>query len=777
MRLVGARVPRVEDRKILTGRGRYIEDMKLPRMAFAAFTRSPMAHAQITGIDMSAARAAPGVLAVLSWAEMKSLIKPMPIYLAGAAAPTFAPLADDKVRLVGDPVAVVVATNRYLAEDAAELVEVSYDPLPAVASFQAALDPAAPLIFEDLESNVIAEDSTSVGDVDAVFAAADRVIVRSFRQDRVAHVPMEGRGAIGDYDPGTGEFTFHCNTQTPHALRMALAGMLDYPMDSVRVLVSEDIGGAFGLKSAFAREGFCVAAASKMLGRPVKWIEDRYEHMLTAGQAREETVDVEVAVSEQGDLLGLRARMTQDQGAYPSLPFTGAMVTAQVSGLLPGPYRWRAYAFERKVVVTNKATYIAYRGPWAVETWVRERLIDEVARELGLDAAEVRRRNLYAGDAEDRLITGQRLAGISTREQLDKVLELIDYDSFAAERAAALTEGRYLGIGFASFIESAPGPVESLKATGAFKAESANVRMESDGHLVVVTSQVPHGQGHQTTLAQIAADEMGVPFEHVRVMHGDTRTAPFKYTGTGGSMASTWASGAVILSTRKVKEKVLAIAAEQLEINADDLEINDGIISPRGIPTKTLPLAQIAMQAMMMPDTLPPGTDRQLSAEERFTGKGITGSGWSGGTHACIVEVDLSTGQVRILRYIVAEDCGPLINPAVVEGQIRGGVAQGIGEVLYEHAAYDEDGNCLTSTFMDYLVPTCAEIPRIEIEHLETDPDGEFGFRGVGEGGTIVAPATLTNAIADALKPFGVSICDQYLPPAKILALAGVIDA
>jgi carbon-monoxide dehydrogenase large subunit len=301
------------------------------------------------------------------------------------------------------------------------------------------------------------------------------------------------------------------------------------------------------------------------------------------------------------------------------------------------------------------------------------------------------------------------------------------------------------------------------------------VRLESDGHLVVITAQAPHGQSHETTLAQLAADEMGIPIEHVRVEYGDTSTAPFKFTGTGGSMASTWASGAVVLSTRKVKEKVLAIAAAQLEIATEDLEITDAMVTPKGAPAMALPLAQIAMQAVMMPDSLPPGTDARLEAEERFRGEKISGSGWSGGTHACIVEVDVETGRVQILRYLVVEDCGRVINPAVVEGQVRGGVAQGIGEVLYERAAYDEDGNFLASTFMDYLLPTSAEIPFIEVHHLETDPDGEFGFRGVGEGGAIAAPATLGNAIADALAPFGAKILGQHLPPATVLEHAGVV--
>jgi carbon-monoxide dehydrogenase large subunit len=511
-----------------------------------------------------------------------------------------------------------------------------------------------------------------------------------------------------------------------------------------------------------------------LLRRPVKWTEDRYEHLLAAGHAREEKVDVEAAVSTDGTLLGLRADMTVDQGAYPGVPFPAATCLGQVQLLLPGPYRWQAYAFSRTVIVTNKCTYLAYRGPWAVETWVRERLLDEVARELKMDPAELRRRNMAAGHPDDKLVTGPSLAGISSRQSLDRALELIGYDQFMRDGSAGQ---RYTGIGFATFIEAAPGPAEMRIGGGPFGGEQARVKLESDGHLLVITPQVPQGQSHETTLAQLAADEMGIPFEHVRVVHGDTRFTPFKFIGTAGSMAATWASGAVVMSTRKVKEKVLAIVGEMLEISPNDLEITGGVVAPRGDPAAGVSLADIAAQAMLGPAGLPAGTDTLLEAQERFTGDGITGSGWSGGTHACTVEIDAETGQVRILRYVVTEDCGRVINPAIVDGQIRGGIAQGIGQVLYERAAYDGDGNFLASTFMDYLLPTAAEIPHIEIEHMETDPDGEFGFRGVGEGGAIVAPAAITNAIADALAPVGARVCDLYLPPAKVLELSGAVEA
>jgi carbon-monoxide dehydrogenase large subunit len=774
VRFVGEKVLRVEDRRILTGRGHYVDDIQLPGMLHASFLRSPFAHARIVSIDVSAARTAPGVVAVYTAEDLMTMTTAIPVQMAmGSKVPTFYALATEKVRFVGDPVVMVVAESRYQAEDACELVDVEYDPLDPVMTYEAALDPASPLVFEEFGDNVVFHSSKTNGDVDAAFAAADRVVVASLRQHRIANVPMETRGAVVDYDPGSGELTYHAATQSPQGLRFALSNKISQPMDRIRVLAA-DVGGAFGLKGSLGREDIALAAAGRQLGVPVKWIEDRNEHLMASGMAREEMIDIQAAVKNDGTILGIKAKMLMDQGAYPGVPFPASMFTGLIGMLLPGPYRVTGYSFDVTVVTTNKCTYVAYRGPWEMETWVRERMLDIIAHELGLDPAELRRRNMMLGEPEDRLITGPSVAGASSRVSMDRALELIGYDDFRKEQEAARADGRCLGVGFATFIEAAPGPPEMRAGGGLFGGEQAKVRLETDGHLIVITAQSPHGQSHETTLAQIAADEMGVPFDHVKVVHGDTRVTPFSLIGTGGSRAATWASGAVLMSTRKVREKVLAIAGDILEISPEDLEINDGVVSPKGVPNKTLPLAKIAQMAYLAPTTLPKGADRSLEANEYFTGEGITGSGWSGGTHACTVEVDPGTGSVKILRYVVVEDCGRVINPAVVEGQICGGVAQGIGGVLYEHAAYDAEGQFLASTFMDYLLPTASEIPRIEIEHLETDPEGELGFRGVGEGGAVVAPATLTNAIADAIAPFGGHVREQHLPPSRLLELMGI---
>jgi carbon-monoxide dehydrogenase large subunit len=763
--LVGQSVKRSEDPRILTGAGRYVDDVQLPGMAHAAFVRSTEPHARIVRIDTAEARKAPGVLGVYTGADLEALtnpVKPM-MEMPGSKNPTYGTLTTDKVRYVGDPVAMVVAETRYLAEDACELVEVEYEALPAAMTAAQALDPATPALFEDLGDNIASQGTQSWGDVDAAFAAADRVIRETFVQHRYANVPMETRGSVANFKPDTGELEFHIATQGPHFVRMALSGLLkDTAVEKIRVLAG-DVGGAFGQKFGARGEDVAIAAASKQLGRPVKWIEDRAENLSTGGQAREETLEVEAAVKHDGSVLGLKVAMTVLGGAYPAGPFNmAAGLPGIVSALLPGPYRVTGYQFDWTVLWSNKSSYVAYRGPWEVETWVRERMLNVIAHELGMDPADVRRRNMVRADENARLITGRSLAGVTSLESLERGLRKIGYEALREEQARAREQGRHLGIGFATFIEAAPGPVEPGGAGGGMMGgERARAWLEPDGTVTVVTSQSPHGQGHQTTLAQVAADEMGVPFESVRVLHGDTNITPFGF-GTGGSRAATMASGAVLFTTRDLKRKVVDAAADMLEIAPEDLEVGGGFVSARGTPTKAVSFADVAGRAAA-----------RLESQESFQ---PARGGWSGGTHLCVVEVDVETGLVKILRYVVVEDCGKMVNPAVVEGQVRGGVAQGIGGVLLEHSAYDpESGQYLASTFMDYLLPTASEIPPIEIEHIESEPLDEVDFRGVGEGGAIVAPAALTNAIEDALAPFGVTIREQYLPPSRILELAGVV--
>ena len=508
-----------------------------------------------------------------------------------------------------------------------------------------------------------------------------------------------------------------------------------------------------------------MAAASKHLLRPVKWIEDRNENLTFSGQAREESFDVEMAVSDEGDILGLKVDMLLDSGAYPGM---GGMVGGIMQAVMPGPYRMQGFSFESTVVITNKATYVAYRGPWAAETFVRERMVDLAAAELGMDPLAMRMRNVVTrGEPPLEMVNGRSLAGITAREAMERVAEVVDFADFRRRQEAARAEGRLIGIGVASYIEAAPGP----RGESALGAEHSRAKLDTDGTVVLYTGQMPHGQSHQTTFAQIVADQMGVPFEQVRVEVGDTDIVPPGFTG--GSRAATMAGGATLHVSRELRSRVLDLASELLEASPDDLLLSDGMVSVNGVPTSAITLADIAQAAH---DGRFDGVDGDGSVEVAITYDGGQG-GWSGGTHCAEVEVDPGTGSVRILRYVVAEDCGELINPAIVEGQVRGGVAQGVGAVLLERSAYDAEGQFLSGSFMDYLMPTVVEVPHIEIEHLETVPlDDDVNFRGVGEGGMIVAPPTLCNAIEDALAPYGVKVCEQHLPPARILELMGVID-
>ena len=773
-RYTGASIKRSEDPRILTGKGRYVDDIKLPGMLHAAFVRSPLAHARVLAVDVSAAQALPGVVAVLTGADLEAVTIPGqdPLFaMMGGAGPKpeYTLLATDKVRFAGDPVVVVIAESRYLAEDGCELVEVDYEDLPPVVSAAFALEAGSPPLFANLGDNIIGPHKRSeYGDVAGTFAAADRVAEFRIDVHRHQNVPMEGRGCVASYDAGSGALTVHAATQSVHVTRMGVAMRLGIEPDKVRV-VAGDIGGSFGLKIGASREELAVAAASRALGRPVKWVEDRSENLTASGQAREESFDVRAAVSNDGDLLGLDVKMVIDTGAYPVM---GTMVSSIIEMMLPGPYKLAALGFESIAVTTNKASYIAYRGPWASETFVRERVLDLLAKDLGLDPLEIRLRNIAPRtDPPFTMITGRPLVGVTSKESLERIAQVVDIPAFRRRQAEERARGRYLGIGLATFIEAAPGPRSPEGPSGPMGMEFMRLRLAEDGVVTLFTGQMPHGQSHQTTLAQIAADEFGVPFEQVRVVIGDSDVVPFGLTG--GSRSATMTGGVTLHGARQLKAKVLDFAALLIEASAQDLEIVDGQVQVRGDPDSAIPVAEVARQAASGQF----GTDVDTNFEVEASFDGGEG-GWSGGSHCAIVEVDVETGLVRIERYVAAEDCGALINPAVVEGQIRGGIAQGIGAVLLERSAYDQDGNYQSATFMDYLLPTACDIPRIEIEHLETVRlDADVNFRGVGEGGMIIAPPTVVNAIEDALTPFGARIYEQHLPPARILELIAAVDS
>ena len=770
--LVGASVKRVEDPRFLTGQGHYIDDFNVPGMVHAAFLRSAFAHARFT-IDAGEARALPGVISIFTAEDFEGVINPIVVdaSMTGSKPLPHTALATGKARFVGDLLALVVAESRYVAEDALGLMHVEYDPLPPVPSIEVALDPGSAVLYEEVGDNIAYHDTFSRGDIDTAFDTADRVIRQTFHQHRYMNVPMETRGGLAMYDAAAGDLTYYSSSQAPHVMRFFLGTQLNLPIHRIRV-IAPDIGGAFGLKIGVYREDMLVAAAAMKIGHPVKWIEDRRENLTAGGHAREEDLTLEAAVKEDGTILGLKVTMTLDGGAYPVLPINPAGFTFFVRVMLPGPYRFQAYQFDATVAVTNKAPYIAYRGPWAVESWVREVLIDIIAKDLGLDPIDVRRLNMITrAEQPYKIASGVTVDRISARETFERALEMVDLPRLRAELRQQRDQGRLVGFGLATFIEPAPGGAAFMSDLGDRSRELATVRIEADGHVTAFTAQSPHGQSHETTLAQVVASELGVAFEDVKVVHGDTLVTPFSFNGTGGSRAATFASGAALFAAREVREKVFQIASAMMEANPADLEIVNSMIGVKGVPQKAIPLAQIAMMVYSSSGQLPEGSPSELVATHAYDGGE---GGFSQATHCCWVEIDRQTGKVEITRYLVVEDCGTMINPAVVEGQVRGGTAQGIGGVLYEHAIYDENAQFLTATFMDYLVPTAMEIPPIEIVHLETPPISPVNFRGVGEGGAICAPPAITNAIADAL---GVTITQQPLTPTRILELMGVIPA
>jgi carbon-monoxide dehydrogenase large subunit len=777
-RAVGARLKRVEDPRILTGRGRYVDDVVLPGMLHAAFLRSYVPHGRVVSVDVEEARALPGVVAVYTGEDIQRLTHPavagtitMMNLIPGMQSPPFHALATDKVRHVGDPLALVVAESRYVAEDALELIVEDIEPLDAVVTYDDALDPTKPCLYDELESNVNLEMTMPLGDVDGAFARADRVVRATLAVHRHQPVPMECRAIIADWDRDAEHLTIHASTQSPHMIRMLLPGLVDVPMERIRVLAA-DVGGGFGLKNGVSREDLAVVAASIDLGRPVKWIEDRLEHLAVGGQAREEMADVEVAVTDEGVVLGARLDVKVNVGAYLADPFPGSTMAFAIPSFFQGPLKLEGLTARSTVVFTNKATYVAYRGPWATGDFLRERMLDVVAEELGLDPLDVRRRNYVVRDEPPlAMLNGKPFTGVTTQECLEQAAEVIGWGEVRRRQQEARSEGRYLGVGMASYLEGAPGPKGPADVGDPMGDETTHLSIAEDGHVVIVTRQQPHGQGHQTTLTQVAADELGVRPEDVEVRWGDTDITPVALVGTGGSRAATMANGSVLHGSRDLRDKVLALAGDVLEANPADLELRDSVISVRGTPSVSMPLAELARIVAEEPDRLPAEPDHDLSVTNTFDGGR---SGWSGGTHACVVEVDVETGLVEIQRYVVVEDCGVPVNPAIVEGQIRGGVAQAIGAVLLEHAAYADDGQYLAGSFMDYLLPTTTIVPAIEVHHVETvltDPD--VNFRGVGEGGMIVAPAAVVNAVADALAPFGARVREQHLPPCRIVELVG----
>ncbi|WP_306296642.1 xanthine dehydrogenase family protein molybdopterin-binding subunit [Candidatus Entotheonella palauensis] len=739
-KLVGARVLRREDQRFLTGQGVYVDDYRPSGLLHAAFLRSPYAHARLGRIETANAQAMPGVVAVMTGADLARVAKPVRAKsrMSQYRETGFPPLALDKVRYVGEAVAVVVAESRYVAEDALEEIVVDYEPLAAVADAMAARasgEPETVLLHDEAESNVLLAREFSQGDAEAAMAQADVRVRDRFRFHRHAVVCMENRGCVAEFHLGSGELTLRSATQCPGLLRDALADLLDMPEHLVRV-IAPDVGGGFGAKSSLYPEEITVCALARMLSRPVKWISDRREDLLTSTQAWDEVVEAELALRADGTIIGLRAEVTSDIGAYSIYPWTASVEPIQAISFLSGPYRVPHYAARVRGVATCKAPMGPYRGVGRpVTTFVMEGLMDRAARQLGMDPVALRLHNyIREEDFPYRTPSGIVWDQASLTPCMDQAVEALDYAGLQAWRSQVRAEGRWAGIGFATYIEltgvgsAIPASPGASISTG---TEAAFLRADPSGTVTAAFSLAPQGQGNETTLAQVVADELGVRLQDVRVVCGDTAIAPHG-SGTYASRSAVLAGGAAILAGRDLRAKALQIAAHLLEANPDDLDLQQGRVSVQGSPDRGVSFREVAQAAYGGRRRLPPDVEPGLEVTRFYDPYYGTASS---ATHVVAAEVDRETYEVTLHRYVVVEDCGRLINPLIVDGQVRGGVAQGIGAALYEEVIYDPGGQLLSGTLMDYLVPSAAEVIKTEIHHLETpSPTTLGGFRGMGEG-------------------------------------------
>jgi carbon-monoxide dehydrogenase large subunit len=773
-RYVSTSVRRREDPPLLMGRARFMGDLKLPGLLAVAFLRSPHAHARIVEIDTRAGLACPGVETVVTGADLAITTRPITADLVGGAyKPTGWPaLAHGKTRFVGEPVAAVVASDRYRAEDALDLIDVTYEPLPVVADAEAAMSADAPRVHDELSDNVLMRATYEKGGVEAALAGAEVRVSETFRHARCSSAPMEGRGVMAAFDAVEGTLTVWAATQAPHMYRSGLAAALGMLDSRVRVLCPA-VGGGFGPKMHLYPEDVAVADLARRLGRPVRWVEDRRENLLASAHAREFVCHVDVGARRDGALVALRARIISDTGAYSIYPVTVALEPMTAAGIIPGPYRMAAYAYEAYAVATNKSPTGAYRGVgMSLGTFVRERVVDMVARRTGLDAVAIRRRNfvdtreLPFTTASGLVIDSGDCAGA-----FERALEAADYARLRKEERQT-TNGRLRGIGIAAYTEFTGMGAGTFRLRGMTQVsghDAATVRVEPSGEVRGFVSAVSQGQGHSTVFAQILADELGVELGAVTIVQGDTERCPHG-SGSFASRSIVVSGGALALAARRVREKITRIAGHMLEAAPEDLVIDGGTIAVRGAPGRAVTVADVAGLAYRPASgSLPPGVDPALEATQHYDPPPAT---FSNGTHVAVVDVDPETGRVDIIRHVVVEDCGRMVNPMIVEGQTHGAVAQGIGNALYEDVAYDAGGQPLATSFMDYLIPGPMEVPAVDVVHVETPPAVSVtGFKGMAEGGTIGSTAAVANAVADALAPLDVDVRDLPLTPDRVLAL------
>ena len=774
-KLVGQAIKRREDPRLITGQGTFLDDIKLPGMTHACVLRSPYAHAKIKSIDTSKAKSHPGVVAVFTGEDMLDL-NPLPCaWQAGRVknnVNTPRVLAVGEVHFAGDPVALVIAEDRYIARDACDLIEVEYEPLPVVVDAKKATEPGAPQLHENAPNNIVMEwEAGDKAKADAALAAAEVVVREQIINQRLIPTPMETRGAVARYEPATDEFTLWTTSQAPHVLRLLLtAFVFGIPETKLRV-ISPDIGGGFGQKIYCYNDAAFTMWAARKIGRPVKFVEDRSENYKYSTHGRDHITDVELAGNRDGTITGLRVTTYANLGAYLSTVAPG-IPTTLYGRIITGVYRIPAAYVKVYGVYTNTAMVDAYRGAGRPEaSYLIERMVDRFAAEIGMDPAEVRRKNFIPPDAfpYDNGLGLLPYDSGNYEAALNKALEIVGYADFRKEQEEARKQGRYLGLGISSYVEIcgiAPSKWIGLpgEGWGAGLWESANVRVHLTGKVVVTTGSLPHGQGVETTFAQIVADELGVPYDDIVIEHSDTLGTPFGY-GTYGSRSLAVGGTAVYRSVAKIKEKAKKIAAHMLEANPDDMVYENGRVYVKGSPDRAKTLGEIALQASVAYD-LPEGMEPFLDETSYYDPPNCT---FPFGTHIAIVEVDPDTGIVDLKRYVAVDDCGNVINPLIVDGQIHGGIAQGIAQALYERAVYDENGQLVTGTLMDYAVPAAHMLPPYETARTVTpSPVNPMGVKGAGEAGTIASAQAVMNAVIDALSPFGVKHMQMPATPENV---------
>jgi aerobic carbon-monoxide dehydrogenase large subunit len=769
---VGRSIPRVEDARHLTGRSMFVDDIERPRMLYAAFVRSPFGAARVKGVSVENALEIPGVERAITRSDLEGIpgLEPMlhrPEFV-GVETPL---LSGESIRHAGEPVAMVLADSPYAAEDGADAVQVDYERQEPIVSLNAALAEGARTVHEEMEDNVLLDVRMSDDpEVDKAFEEASVVVEATFTTGRVAAVPMEGRACLAEWDSREDKLVLYTSTQVPHIVRTALAEILDLPQQRIRV-IAPDVGGGFGQKCVVSREELLVSVAARRLGGSVKWVEDRQENLTASFHGHEQRYEVSAAFDEEGEILSLKADIACDVGAYSCYPFTCGVEPLMAQAEMPGPYRLKRYWSRARAVTTNKVPMAPYRGVSRPQfTFVMERLMQKAAKQLGMDAVEIRHRNLItAEEFPYESPTGVVYDPGSYVESLEKCAEALDVDAWKERQEEARREGRLVGLGFSCFAERTGYGTRAFalrKMAITPGLDNAHLKMDPSGNVAVAVGTCGHGQGHQTTLAQIAADELGITPDKILVRQGDTDATPYGW-GTFASRSLVIGGGATKKAAALLADRIREVASHLLEASPKDLELEDGEVRVKGSSDHFVEVAEVARAAFLEAQRLPEGEAGTLEANAGFDPPGT----FSNATHGVEVEIDPETGEVRLGRYVVAEDCGVMINPMIVEGQVRGGVAQGIAAALYERLVYDDEGQLVTSTLMDYLVPTAMEIPAVEILHLETPCEyTETGAKGMGEGGTMGAPAAIASAVADALSHLDIEIDHLPITPDRLRA-------